>query len=75
MGIEYLFKNVNMYTFILIESKDFIQIKRHILNCLPYVYPDMKKGLQIIDLQAFRLFKSGPDGTRTRDLCRDRAAF
>ena len=47
----------------------------HFLNCLPYVYSDTKKASQVINLQGLRHFKSGPDGTRTRDLRRDRAAF
>ena len=45
------------------------------LECFTYVFSDTKNGLQINDLQAIKQFKSGPDGTRTRDLRRDRAAF
>ena len=35
----------------------------------------LKNPLQNIDLQGVLLFYCGPDGTRTRDLRRDRAAF
>ena len=40
-------------------------------TCFTYVLPKKQKPLESMTLGAF----CGPDGTRTRDLRRDRAAF
>ena len=43
--------------------------------CCTYVVPLKQKTLESINYQGFALYKCGLDGTRTRDLRRDRAAF
>ncbi len=46
-----------------------------ILDRQPNRQPPKTKPLYISNIQGFRLSLSGPDGTRTRDLLRDRQAF
>ena len=42
---------------------------------VPMLYHKHKKTLQLFKKQGLIILDSGPDGTRTRDLRRDRAAF